>query len=411
MDTSNGLNNAIDYISPFACYENSKTVACVGKNGGTYDEWIREGFSKTVDLVYSQIKKSHDEDIYIYPLFYCARHSVELGLKVAIRLLLDIYGLKKCVLPDEAKKSLASHDIPKLSSILKTLIGIDDRLCVAYSEATVYLADYQDDPLSDLFRYANAVNKKPNLASENISSVDIDLLYLHFCQTKKKLSEFIAFSEELLYEYKQGTHTNELSRKQIEEIAHLLPPRDQWGNQIFEEKRDLIIRKYNLPSRKAFTRAVDIIKSHREFRAIIGDAQQLPYLNENAIRVYRACADYLSSIPVTESNDDFIEQLSEAQKRTKELREISQELTSEQIPVFLALLDVGKFDYYSEQFDAILDYMKESNFDRMWSIRKIVSNRDYIVAGLKKCGQPYFFSLLTENCTNADSANKETVHL
>ena len=31
MDTSNGLNNAIDYISPFACYENSKTVACVGK--------------------------------------------------------------------------------------------------------------------------------------------------------------------------------------------------------------------------------------------------------------------------------------------------------------------------------------------------------------------------------------------
>ena len=114
MDTSNGLNNAIDYISPFACYENSKTVACVGKNGGTYDEWIREGFSKTVDLVYSQIKKSHDEDIYIYPLFYCARHSVELGLKVAIRLLLEIYGLKKCVLPDEAKKSLASHDIPRI---------------------------------------------------------------------------------------------------------------------------------------------------------------------------------------------------------------------------------------------------------------------------------------------------------
>ena len=79
--------------------------------------------------------------------------------------------------------------------------------------------------------------------------------------------------------------------------------------------------------------------------------------------------------------------------------------------MFLALLDVGEFDYYSEQFDAILDYMKESNFDRMWSIRKIASNRDYIAAGLKKCGQPSFFSLLTENCTNADSANKETVHL
>lgn len=411
MDTSNGLNNAIDYISPFACYENSKTVACVGKNGGTYDEWIREGFSKTVDLVYSQIKKSHDEDIYIYPLFYCARHSVELGLKVAIRLLLEIYGLKKCVLPDEAKESLVSHDIPKLSSILKTLIGIDDRLCVAYSEATVYLADYQDDPLSALFRYANAVNGTPNLATANISSIDVDLLYKHFYETRKSLSEFIAISEDLLGEYKQGTHTEKLSRKQLEEIAHLLPPRDQWTTPIFDEKKDLIIRKYKLPSRKAFIRAVDVIKDHREFCAIIGDEQRLPYLNEDAIRVYRACADYLSSCPVTESNDDFKEQLNKAQKKTKELRELSQELTSEQIAVFLALLDVGKFDYYSEQFDATLDYMKENDFDRMWSIRKIASNCDYIAAGLKKCGQPSFFRLLTESRANANNANKETVHL
>ena len=305
----------------------------------------------------------------------------------------------------------AQYAMGKLSSILKTLIGIDDRLCVAYSEATVYLADYQDDPLSDLFRYANAVNGIANLATANISSIDVDLLYQRFCETRKRLSEFIAISEDLLGEYKQGTHTEKLSRKQLEEIAHLLPPGDQWTTPIFDEKKDLIIRKYRLPSRKAFNRAVKVIKNHRESRAIIGDEQRLPYLTEDAIRVYRSCADYLSSCPVTESNDDLREQLNETRKKTKELRELSQELTSEQIAVFLALLDVGKFDYYSEQFDAILDYMKESNFDRMWSIRKIASNCDNIAAGLKKCGQPYFFSLLTENCTNADSANKETVHL
>lgn len=163
------------------------------------------------------------------------------------------------------------------------------------------------------------------------SSVDIDLLYLHFCQTKKKLSEFIAFSEELLYEYKQGTHTSELSRKQIEEIAHLLPPRDQWTTPIFDEKKDLIIRKYRLPSRKAFNRAVEVIKNHREFRAIIGDEQRLPYLTEDAIRVYRSCADYLSFSYVSKDNDGVKEQLNEAQKKTKELRELSRELTSEQI--------------------------------------------------------------------------------
>lgn len=77
-----------------------------------------------------------------------------------------------------------------------------------------------------------------------LSSVDVDLLYLHFCETKENLSEFIAISENLLNEYKQGTHTKELSRKQLEEIAHLLPPKEQWGDQVFEEKRDLIIRRY-----------------------------------------------------------------------------------------------------------------------------------------------------------------------
>ena len=40
-----------DYISPLKFHETSQTVACVGNNGGTYDEWIRDGFFKTVDLI------------------------------------------------------------------------------------------------------------------------------------------------------------------------------------------------------------------------------------------------------------------------------------------------------------------------------------------------------------------------
>ena len=91
--------------------------------------------------------------------------------------------------------------------------------------------------------YINCMAK--GFSGGKISSVDVDLLYLHFCETKENLSEFIAISENLLNEYKQGTHTKELSRKQLEEIAHLLPPKEQWGDQVFEEKRDLIIRRYN----------------------------------------------------------------------------------------------------------------------------------------------------------------------
>ena len=50
-----------DYISPLKFHETSQTVACVGNNGGTYDEWIRDGFFKTVDLIYTQIRQCHIE--------------------------------------------------------------------------------------------------------------------------------------------------------------------------------------------------------------------------------------------------------------------------------------------------------------------------------------------------------------
>lgn len=101
-------------------------------------------------------------------MFYCARHSTELGLKIVIRNILEIYRLKKCTIPEDANISYATHDIAKLSDILKLLIAIDNRLLAEYPKASIYLADYQDDELSDLFRYATSVDGSPNLASANI---------------------------------------------------------------------------------------------------------------------------------------------------------------------------------------------------------------------------------------------------
>ena len=192
------------YISPLKFHKTSQTVACVGNNGGTYDEWIRDGFFKAVNLIYTQIRQCHDEDIYIYPMFYCARHSAELGLKIAIRNILEIYRLKKCAIPENANESYATHDITQLSDILKLLITVDNRLRAEYPSASIYLADYQDDELSDLFRYATSVDGSPNLASANISSIDVDILYQHCCAITDDYSAYIALSEQLIEEYRQG---------------------------------------------------------------------------------------------------------------------------------------------------------------------------------------------------------------
>ena len=389
-----------DYISPLKFHETSQTVACVGNNGGTYDEWIRDGFFKTVDLIYTQIRQCHNEDTYIYPMFYCARHSTELGLKIVIRNILEIYRLKKCTIPEDANISYATHDIAKLSDILKLLIAVDNRLLTEYPKASIYLADYQDDELSDLFRYATSVDGSPNLASANISSIDVDILYQHCCAITDDYSAYIALSEQLIEEYRQGTHTKELSRKQIEDIAHILPPYSQWRDSVFDERKKQIIQEYHLPSNKSFTKAVGLIRSHREFSAIIGKEIPVPYLNEDAILSYSSCVKYSSQKSLVDSTthddneDDISQRLKDIPSKTRTLASLSAPLTEEQISTLLAFKDIGKEGYYSEQFDAVYKHMQEMDFDRAWAIRKIANNSTSIIKGLKRCGQISLLNLL-----------------
>ena len=397
-----------DYISPLKFHETSQTVACVGNNGGTYDEWIRDGFFKAVNLIYTQIRQCHDEDIYIYPMFYCARHSAELGLKIAIRNILEIYRLKKCAIPENANKSYATHDITQLSDILKLLITVDNRLRAEYPSASIYLADYQDDELSDLFRYATSVDGSPNLASANISSIDVDILYQHCCAITDDYSAYIALSEQLIEEYRQGTHTKELSRKQIGDIAHILPPYSQWCDPVFDERKKQIIQEYHLPSNKSFTKAVNLIRNHWEFSAIVGKEIPVPYLNEDAILSYSSCVKYISQKSLVDSTthddneDDISQRLKDIQSETRTLANLSASLTENQISALLTFKDIGKEGYYSEQFDSVFKYTQKMDFDRTWAIRKIANNSTSIIKGLKKCGQISLLNLLL-NQLNSES--------
>lgn len=92
-------------------------------------------------------------------------------------------------------------------------------------------------PLKSQKEAVESVDGSPNLASANISSIDVDILYQHCCAITDDYSAYIALSEQLIEEYRQGTHTKELSRKQIEDIAHILPPYSQWCDPVFDEKK------------------------------------------------------------------------------------------------------------------------------------------------------------------------------
>lgn len=72
--------------NPFEFHEEDGIIACVGDNGGTTDDDIRNGFKRTVEILIKSLKVSQEvEDLLVYPIVYNARHSIELSLKLLLR--------------------------------------------------------------------------------------------------------------------------------------------------------------------------------------------------------------------------------------------------------------------------------------------------------------------------------------
>ena len=85
--------------NPFEFHEEDGIIACVGDNGGTTDDDIRNGFKRTVEILIKSLKVSQEvEDLLVYPIVYNARHSIELSLKIVIKMLWELERKKKITL-------------------------------------------------------------------------------------------------------------------------------------------------------------------------------------------------------------------------------------------------------------------------------------------------------------------------
>ena len=74
--------------NPFEFHEEDAIIACVGDNGGTTDEDIRNGFKRTVELLTESLKTGSEfEDLLVYPIVYKERQNIELSLKNIIKML------------------------------------------------------------------------------------------------------------------------------------------------------------------------------------------------------------------------------------------------------------------------------------------------------------------------------------
>ena len=140
--------------NPFEFHEEDTIIACVGDNGGTTDDDIRNGFKRTVEILIKSLKVSQEvEDLLVYPIVYNARHSIELSLKIVIKMLWELERKKKIShlveFIVERKKKLHTHNIEELYKMACENKNIDRRIPAYFENIEDMIQFYYFDEEGD----------------------------------------------------------------------------------------------------------------------------------------------------------------------------------------------------------------------------------------------------------------------
>lgn len=242
--------------------------ACVGDNGSPGIIEYAEGFADAATVLLDQVLGDHlrhSTDTFIYPICFNMRHAAELYLKAAIQSLHSLDGRSYRLPPFDLD---GSHDIGRIWAHFRDQApSVDWRYRRAVDELESDISDIAAvDPNGQVFRYP--FGRENNKHLEEVAIINCRVLREQFSEIRRKLSELGRLSVDLLYEYSLGTYTARLSRLDLLCIAHMLPPRAEWGTVAFDEAKTEVKRLFDISSRE-FSRAVGRVKGNREMASLI----------------------------------------------------------------------------------------------------------------------------------------------
>ena len=287
--------------------------AAVGVNGGYCESIIIDGYNEAVNVLfrstlYQEGNDTIAADSAVYPIIFCARHSIELCLKWLLRQIChikiikenkNIYIKSKTTTSEddrnayldqlenkwkglEIDKKTKTHNLKMLCDLICEYYRVDTKIKKSFDIILPYLCDYFIDPSGDVFRYWNNTEGTPNLESKDIELISLDIFKIKYDILYKKFIELIYFVNSVKIALdRTNTFTKTLSRWQIEEIAKKLPPKSAWENDLPIIKQQ-IMDDYSLSSRE-FGETLNIIKSHREFCVYIGMEIQFKNFSDSSI--------------------------------------------------------------------------------------------------------------------------------
>ena len=381
--------------NPFEFHEEDAIIACVGENGGTTDEDIRNGFKRTVELLAESLKDGREvEDLLVYPIVYNARHSIELSLKIVIKMLWEIEEKKGIKYSDEIiaerKKKIHTHNIEELYKMACENKNIDRRIPAYFENIEDMIRFYYFDEEGDAFKYELNKENQPHMIKNKISHISIVLLETEFKEVMEKFDELIYFLRNCMDEYSLGTFTKNLSRTDIWDISKRLPDYEEWRTEKFREIKEEIKQEYRLGS-KEFSEAVNLIKQNRLFSANIGCEKIFGTITEEELKEYASLVIkyYFEKNKSKEGNVTEWHKLDGVQQNAEILKKYLSNSSIETLNTLLCFYDMSNSSLAVEKLEDVYDYIVGSSFDEVYIIRKLKQKNAClrIINGMKKCGQ------------------------
>ena len=257
--------------------------ACVGENGFPgYWEYAK-GFSQAAAiLIHTALQRrglEHSVDELVYPVCFNMRHSVELRLKGAISELIAIQDYRSISLKFDLS---GSHDIGNIwNFFVENSRIIDDRFEPIIKQLDKKIGDIAEiDPTGQTFRYAFNTESQKHLIDVGI--INFFVLKDSFNFLESAMDKLHRLNKYLREEYKVRTFTGKLSRKNIFELATLLPPRHTWSDARFDATKSMLKETYKIGS-KEFSKIIDQVKTHYELAPLIEISIPLLGVNDEDI--------------------------------------------------------------------------------------------------------------------------------
>lgn len=349
--------------STFCSSDPTWANACVGNNGAPGNWEYSKGYSCAANLLIDQILLNrgmeYPVDVFIYPVCFNMRHSVELRLKGAIQQLQVISEIRGENLQYDYA---GSHDIGQIWDFFDAKSqAIDARYAEINNNLKTKILDIAEvDPTGQTFRYPFSSESQKHLV--DVSIINFRNLKDQFNSLESDLDILHQLSTYLIDEYDQGSFTKNLSRKQIFNIAQRLPDRRKWSEDSFDEARNEIKDFFGLGS-NGLSSAIKIIEGHYEFAPLIGVLPPLKGVTESEViqffnvwsRLHNISSDEIGYL--AESGSEFCAEdvLSQHKTKTEIWENMSRTLTPEMLAGLTTLFYFGGELDFSEAYVAMYE--------------------------------------------------------